>query len=232
MVASVDPFSSSHPSRPSNTPLDKEEIGRPRGTDRRHPVSVVDPLQAMEMPEESVGGGRRFGSVAGAVEGSDLDGQGGERDDLCRIEVDVGGGGVGAGSSTVSAPTVTDATAGRGSSQANDSWYGCSPQARLSRSTSWAMAISVLLNPGRSETLIAGTSRSSTPRRGHLHTRSRMWTGQGVAGVDGVPVAQNGEEADDTEEADGHRQEETPSSGEHDCAQNAGGEDGKVEGDG
>ena len=59
-------------------------------------------------------------------------------------------------SSTVSAPTMTDATAGRDSSQASDTWYGVSPQARLSRSTSRAMPISASLNPRRAEALVAG----------------------------------------------------------------------------
>src|SRR6476660_5003462 len=54
-------------------------------------------LWGRKSPEGSVGGGRRFGAVAGAmVKGSRLDGQGGERVELCWIEVDVGGRGVGA----------------------------------------------------------------------------------------------------------------------------------------
>src|SRR4051794_35435970 len=41
-------------------------------------------------------GGWRFGSVpAAVVEGAGLDGQGGEGVELCRVELDVGGGGVG-----------------------------------------------------------------------------------------------------------------------------------------
>ena len=59
-------------------------------------------------------------------------------------------------SSTVSAPTMAEATAGRDSSQASETWYGASPQARLSRSTSRAMPISASENPAAAEALVAG----------------------------------------------------------------------------
>ena len=69
-------------------------------------------------------------------------------------------------SSTVSAPTMTEATAGRDSSQASDTWYGASPQARLSRSTSRATAISASLNPAAPKRWSPETSRSSTRQVG------------------------------------------------------------------
>ena len=51
---------------------------------------------------------------------------------------------------------MAEATAGRDSSQASDTWYGASPQARLSRSTSRARAISALAEPCCGEALVAG----------------------------------------------------------------------------
>ena len=50
-------------------------------------------------------------------------------------------------SSTVSAPTMTDATAGRESSQASETWYGRRPHSWLSRSTSRPISTSVSVNP-------------------------------------------------------------------------------------
>ena len=50
-------------------------------------------------------------------------------------------------SSTVSAPTMADATAGRESSQASDTWYGCRLQSWLSRSTARPISSSASVNP-------------------------------------------------------------------------------------
>ena len=50
-------------------------------------------------------------------------------------------------SSSVSAPTMAEATAGRDSSQASDTWYGCKPQSWLSRWTARPISSSVSVNP-------------------------------------------------------------------------------------
>jgi len=46
-----------------------------------------------------------------------------------------------------SAPTMTEATAGRDSSQARDTWYGCKPHSWLSRSTARPISSSVPVKP-------------------------------------------------------------------------------------
>jgi len=50
-------------------------------------------------------------------------------------------------SSAVSSPTIAEATAGRASSQASDTWYGCKPDSWLSRSTARPISSSVSVNP-------------------------------------------------------------------------------------
>src|SRR5829696_1215442 len=65
-------------------------------------------------------------------------------------------------SSSVSAPTITEATAGRDSSQASDTWYGCKPHSRLSRSTARPISSSGPVNPDPPNLLSPENSRSST----------------------------------------------------------------------
>ena len=59
-------------------------------------------------------------------------------------------------------PTIDEATAGRDSSQASDTWYGCKPQSWLSRSTARPISSSVSVNPEPPNLLSPENSRSST----------------------------------------------------------------------
>ena len=65
-------------------------------------------------------------------------------------------------SAAASAPTMTEATAGRSSSQASDTWYGCKPHSSLSRSTARPISNSRPVNPEPPNLLSPENSRSWT----------------------------------------------------------------------